>query len=144
MFKLLSVLVLIGVAAQQAQAASFFSSLSAGSCATVPIIKDFDKARFLGVWYEQKRSNVFFEDNLKCVVATYTDRNDTIAAISIVNTGYNVVTLKDEKAEGYATVLNANEPNKLEASLNGNKPGQYSKFGKHFFWLKICIYLTFT
>jgi lipocalin len=87
MFKLLTILALVAVAAQQAQAASFFGSLSFGSCKDTPIIADFDKARFIGRWYEQARSNVFFEDNLKCVFATYTDRNDT--AISVVNRGLN-------------------------------------------------------
>jgi lipocalin len=125
MFKVLSILVLVGVVAQQATAASFFQSLSFGSCVNVPLISDFDKARFLGVWYEQKRSNVFFEDNLKCVFATYSDRNET--ALTVVNRGFNVVTNKDEKAEGYAAVLNVAAPNKLEVSLDGNKPGQYSK-----------------
>ena len=121
MLRFLSALIVIFLVQKETEAFSF------GSCVEPPIIKDFDVSKYLGVWYENERSNVFFEKGLKCVFATYSAINNT--AISVENRGFNPKKNEQRNASGVAVQPNAQEPNKLLVTFKNsfiNRAGSYN------------------
>lgn len=79
-------------------------SLFQFSCSTIPVgvvaVKNFDKARYLGTWYEIARFDFRFEKDLDNTTATYTlNENGTI---KVLNKGFNYVTKQWKDAEGKA------------------------------------------
>ncbi|MBN2544345.1 MAG: lipocalin family protein [Spirochaetes bacterium] len=74
------------------------------SCANIPkgakAVKPFDKARYLGKWYEIARMDFRFERNLNNVTANYSLNNN--GSIKVVNRGFNYVTKQWKQAEGRA------------------------------------------
>merc|ERR1711973_689895 len=54
-----------------------------GKCPKVPVIQDFDLARYAGVWYEINRyPNSFQDKNGKCVTATYGAIDDVTVSVN--------------------------------------------------------------
>ncbi|MEW6548931.1 MAG: lipocalin family protein [Spirochaetota bacterium] len=102
-----------------------FISLSAAllSCATAPIpaaapiVEGFDKARYLGTWYEIARFDFAFERNLNNTTAEYALRDD--GRIAVVNRGYNYVTGKRQVARGKARFRGPETRAALEVSFFG-------------------------
>ena len=45
------------------------------------------KKKYAGTWYEIERSNVFFEEDVKCINATYQGFNAT--AVTVYNQSVN-------------------------------------------------------
>ena len=62
-----------------------------GSCSTIPegvhAIKPFNKAKYLGKWYEIARFDFTFERNLNNTSAEYSVNDD--GTLKVVNRGYN-------------------------------------------------------
>lgn len=52
--------------------------ISAGSARGIPVVKDFDAARYLGTWHEIARLPKWFERDLADVTATYEMDGDTL------------------------------------------------------------------
>ncbi len=102
-----------------------FLSLSAVlfSCATTalpkeaPVVDKFDKARYLGKWYEIARFDFAFEKNLNNTTAEYGLRDD--GKISVTNRGYNYVKGKWTEAKAKARFVGAETRAALEVSFFG-------------------------
>ena len=92
-----------------------YSAVSFGSCATDPIIADFDASKYVGKWYEVERVDYIFEANLQCVTAEYGGINATF--VSVKNGGLNINTQQFDYINGYAYVPNVAEPSKLKVVL---------------------------
>jgi apolipoprotein D and lipocalin family protein len=75
-----------------------------GSCSTIPegvvAIKQFNKEKYLGKWYEIARFDFRFERNLNNTTAQYSINDD--GTIKVVNRGYNYEKEKWEEATGVA------------------------------------------
>ena len=75
-----------------------------GSCATIPegvmAIKQFDKGKYLGKWYEIARLDFKFERNLNSTTAQYSINDD--GTIKVLNRGYNYKKRKWVEATGIA------------------------------------------
>ena len=69
MLKQLSLVLVICASASFASAG--FPDIAVGNCIKGPVISTFSVPLYTGVWYEQQRQNVFFEDTFKCNKATY-------------------------------------------------------------------------
>jgi lipocalin len=69
-------------------AVSIEAIVNPGKCVTIPVVKDFNAAKYVGNWYEIERFNYIFEDFLKCIVATYGPINSTF--VSVHNQGVNM------------------------------------------------------
>lgn len=106
----------IGLIGAMVTALAFLSS-----CATIPkgaaAIGSFDKAKYLGKWYEIARYDFVFEKNLNNTTAEYGLRED--GKISVVNRGYNYVTKKFSQANGKAKFRGADTVGELEVSFFG-------------------------
>jgi len=63
-------------------------------------VRNFEKEKYLGKWYEIARIDFKFEKNLEQTTAEYSLRKD--GAIKVVNRGYNYKTKKWEQATGKA------------------------------------------
>jgi len=93
------------------------------SCATAslpkgaPIVEGFDKARYLGKWYEIARFDFAFEKNLNNTTAEYGLRDD--GKISVTNRGYNYVKGKWQEAKAKARFVGADTRAALEVSFFG-------------------------
>jgi apolipoprotein D and lipocalin family protein len=93
------------------------------SCATAPIVKPapivegFDKARYLGKWYEVARFDFAFEKNLNNTTAEYSLRED--GKIAVKNRGYNYVTGKWQEAKAKARFKGSDSRAELEVSFFG-------------------------
>ena len=91
------------------------------SCATipqgVPVIEKFEKARYLGKWYEVARFDFAFEKNLNNTTAEYSLRED--GKIAVKNRGYNYVTKKWQEANGKARFKGLDTRAELEVSFFG-------------------------
>lgn len=91
------------------------------SCATLPdeapVVEQFDKARYLGKWYEIARYDFAFEKNLNNTTAEYGLRED--GKISVTNRGYNYVKGKWQEARGKARFKGPETRAELEVSFFG-------------------------
>jgi apolipoprotein D and lipocalin family protein len=65
-------------------------AIAMNSCASIPkgavAVKPFDRAKYLGKWYEIARLDFRFEKGLSNVTATYSVRDDGL--IKVDNKGY--------------------------------------------------------
>ncbi|WP_270088948.1 lipocalin family protein [Sphingobacterium sp. SYP-B4668] len=102
----------------------FFLILSVsifGSCQTIPdkaqAVTNFDKARYLGKWYEIARFDFKFEKDLKNTTAEYSLNED--GSIHVVNSGYDTIQLKQKQAIGKAKFVGEPTTAKLKVSFFG-------------------------
>ena len=80
------------------------SALLLISCSSIPEkaepVKNFQKDRYLGTWYEIARFDFKHERNMNNTIAQYSLNED--GSIRVVNSGYDYKKNKWEKAEGKA------------------------------------------
>jgi apolipoprotein D and lipocalin family protein len=109
-------------------AMSLFSLTLLFSCSSIPkgavAIKPFDKAKYLGRWFEIARMDFKFERNLSNTTANYS-LNDN-GTIRVVNRGFNYVTGKWNEATGKAKFAGSNEEARLKVSFFGPFYGGYN------------------
>ena len=90
-----------------------------GSCSTIPegavAIKPFNKAKYLGKWYEIARFDFKFERNLNNTTAQYSVNDD--GTIKVVNRGYNYEKKKWEEANGIAKFVGDDDVAMLKVSF---------------------------
>jgi apolipoprotein D and lipocalin family protein len=91
------------------------------ACSNIPkgatAIKPFDKAKYLGKWFEIARMDFRFERNLNNTTAEYS-LNDN-GTIRVVNRGYNYVTKEWKQAVGKAKFDGNPTEAKLKVSFFG-------------------------
>lgn len=91
--------------------ATLFAALTITSCAVIPqgatAVKPFDKARYLGKWYEIARFDFRFEKDLNNVTAEYSQNDD--GTIKVHNRGYNYI--KKEWSEVFGKAKFAGDEN---------------------------------
>lgn len=96
-------------------------TLLASACATLPkgatAVDGFEKARYLGKWYEVARFDFSFEKNLDNTTAEYALVQD--GSISVTNRGHNYVTRKWSEARGKARFRGSDRRAELEVSFFG-------------------------
>lgn len=90
-----------------------------GSCSTIPdgvvAVKPFDKAKYLGKWYEIARLDFRFERNLNNTTAQYSINED--GTIKVVNRGYNYEKKKWAEAVGIAKFVGESDVAMLKVSF---------------------------
>jgi len=80
-------------------------------------VKPFDKARYLGKWYEIARLDFKYERNMNNVTATYSlNENGTI---KVVNRGYETVKKEWKEAIGKAKFIGPSDEARLKVSFFG-------------------------
>lgn len=98
------------------------------SCATAPKgavgVGHFEKARYLGKWYEIARFDFSFEKNLNNTTAEYSLRDDGLIAVK--NRGYDYVAKKWREANGKARFRGQEGVAELEVSFFGPFYGAYN------------------
>jgi len=91
------------------------------SCATIPksavAVKDFEKAKYLGKWYEIARLDFKYERNLNNTTAFYSLNDD--ASIKVENSGFDTVKNEWVKAIGKAKFIGADDVGMLKVSFFG-------------------------
>lgn len=91
------------------------------SCKTIPknatAVKNFQKDKYLGTWYEIARLDFKFERDLIRTKAEYSLRSD--GKIKVVNSGYNTVQRKDKVAEAKAKFVGDENVGMLQVSFFG-------------------------
>lgn len=91
------------------------------SCTSIPQgiepVKDFDKARYLGTWYEIARLDHPFERGLEQISATYTVRQD--GGIDVLNKGFSIEDQKWTEANGKAYFVGDEQIGHLKVSFFG-------------------------
>jgi len=102
--------------------------LGFNSCATIPkgamAIKQFEKEKYLGKWYEIARLDFKFEKNLNNTTAEYSfNKNGTIR---VDNKGYNTKKEKWEQAIGKAKFVGVDSVGMLKVSFFGPFYGGYN------------------
>jgi len=101
--------------------AVFSLSVIFSGCATIPqgakAVDKFDKAKYLGKWYEIARFDFAFEKNLNNTTAEYSVGKNGM--IDVVNAGYNYKVDKWDKAAGKARFRGADTKAELEVSFFG-------------------------
>lgn len=98
------------------------------ACSSIPegatAVQSFDKARYLGTWYEIARFDVRFERDLNNTTATYSLNED--GTIKVVNQGFNYKKNEWEKATGKAKFVGADDVARLKVSFFGPFYGGYN------------------
>ncbi|MDD2635491.1 MAG: lipocalin family protein [Bacteroidales bacterium] len=91
------------------------------SCSTIPkgavAVKPFDKAKYLGKWFEIARLDFKFEKNLNNTTAEYSINKD--GTIKVDNRGYNTLTGEWAQAIGKAKFVGDDELAMLKVSFFG-------------------------
>jgi len=94
---------------------------STSSCVTIPngatAVKPFNKAKYLGTWYEIARMDFKFERNLEKVTATYSLIDNK--TIRVDNKGYNVKDKKWKESIGKAKLAASRDEGRLKVSFFG-------------------------
>lgn len=94
---------------------------SISACTSIPPgitpVKDFDKARYLGTWYEIARLDHPFERGLEKISATYTLRDD--GGVDVLNQGLEVATEEWSQAHGTAYFVGPDTVGHLKVSFFG-------------------------
>jgi lipocalin len=57
-----------------------YAGLLKGKCRQIDA-RPFDPSRYVGLWYEQYRFSIIFEDGLTCVTAEYSPINATTVGV---------------------------------------------------------------
>lgn len=90
-----------------------------GSCSSIPkgvsAVESFDKARYLGKWYEIARFDFRFEKGLNNTTAEYSLRSD--GKIKVVNRGYDYTEGRWKQAEGKAKFVGKESTAMLKVSF---------------------------
>lgn len=90
-----------------------------GACSTIPegvsAINSFNKAKYLGRWYEIARFDFKFERNMNNTTAQYSVNDD--GTIKVVNRGYNYEKKKWAEAVGVAKFTGAPDVAMLKVSF---------------------------
>jgi apolipoprotein D and lipocalin family protein len=87
-------------------------------------VHGFDKAKYLGKWYEIARFDFSFEKDLTHTTAEYSLEKD--GSIRVINQGYNPKRLKWQKATGKARFTESDTLGELEVSFFGPFYGDYN------------------
>jgi apolipoprotein D and lipocalin family protein len=91
------------------------------SCSTIPeglkAVSPFDKAKYLGKWYEIARLDFKFEKDLDNTTAEYSLNNN--GSIKVVNRGYNTKTKEWKTAIGKAKFVKDDKVAMLKVSFFG-------------------------
>lgn len=91
------------------------------ACKTIPEgatpVKNFQKEKYLGKWYEIARMDFKFEENLNNTTAQYALKES--GKIRVYNKGYNYVKNKWEDATGKAKFVKDEEIGMLKVSFFG-------------------------
>lgn len=95
--------------------------LALQSCKTIPknatAVKPFNKAKYLGKWYEIARLDFRFEKNLNNTTAEYSLNPD--GTIKVINRGFNTKKNKWTEAGGKAKFVKSDTEAKLKVSFFG-------------------------
>lgn len=95
--------------------------IAMNSCASIPkgavAVKPFDRAKYLGKWYEIARLDFRFEKGLSNVTATYSLRDDGL--IKVDNKGFDDKANKWKESIGKAKFAGATDEAKLKVSFFG-------------------------
>ncbi|MBS4016405.1 MAG: lipocalin family protein [Candidatus Latescibacteria bacterium] len=101
---------------------SLSAIISLVSCNTIPkgitAVKPFEKADYLGKWYEIARFDFRFERNLNNVTAHYSLNKDG-KTIKVVNRGYDYTTNKWKEVTGKAKFVKDDTTAMLKVSFFG-------------------------
>jgi apolipoprotein D and lipocalin family protein len=89
-------------------------------------VKQFEKDRYLGKWYEIARLDHKFERGLSQVTAEYSMRED--GGLKVLNRGYNESKSEWSDAEGKAYFVGATDVAHLKVSFFGPFYGSYAVF----------------
>jgi len=81
----------------------------------VEAVKNVEKEKYLGKWYEIARFDYFFEKNLNNTSAEYSLNSDQ--TIKVVNRGYNYKSKKSKIAIGKARFVDSDKEGKLKVSF---------------------------
>lgn len=104
---------------------SIFSLFTA--CAGIPEgiepVNNFDVNRYVGKWYEIARLDNRFERGLDQITAEYHLRDD--GGLTVINSGYNIESGKQEFAEGKAYFTGSSDVASLKVSFFGPFYGGY-------------------
>lgn len=91
------------------------------SCSTIPkgitAIQNFDKEKYLGLWYEIARMDFRFERDLNNVTATYSLNKN--GSIRVDNKGFNYKQLQWKQAIGKAKLVGTPNQGMLKVSFFG-------------------------
>jgi apolipoprotein D and lipocalin family protein len=91
------------------------------SCSTIPeglkAVSPFDKAKYLGKWYEIARLDFKFEKDLDNTTAEYSLNNN--GSIKVVNRGYNTKTKEWKTAIGKAKFVKDDKVAMVKVSFFG-------------------------
>jgi len=98
-----------------------FMVMSLFSCRSIPkgveAVKNFDKERYLGKWYEIARIDFKYERDLNNTTAEYSPMSN--GKIKVVNKGYNYKKKKWETATGKAKFVGDENTAMLKVSFFG-------------------------
>jgi apolipoprotein D and lipocalin family protein len=104
--------------------------LCLSGCVSVPDgitpVQNFDRARYLGRWYEVARLDHSFERGLEQVTATYSVRED--GSIKVLNQGFDTEDQDWSDAEGYAYFVEGEDQGYLKVSFFRPFYGAYVVF----------------
>ena len=91
------------------------------SCVSIPkgatAVTPFDKAKYIGTWYEIARMDFRFERNLDHTTATYSIKKD--GSIQVDNRGFNYKTKEWKQAIGKAKFVGDADVARLKVSFFG-------------------------
>ena len=90
----------------------------------LPVVKNLDKTKYLGKWYEIARLDFIFEKGLVNTTAEYSLTESGL--IKVVNTGYDLNKGKWKKAEGIARFQSEEENGALKVSFFGPFYSEYN------------------
>ncbi|MFC1608128.1 lipocalin family protein [Candidatus Latescibacterota bacterium] len=85
------------------------------STASIPVVKDFQLDRYLGLWFEIARLPNSFEKNLDHVTAKYTLKDNE--EINVLNKGFNAKKNAWSEANGRAWIPDPQNPASLRVSF---------------------------
>lgn len=95
--------------------------MSIFSCASIPkevtAVKNFQKEKYLGKWYEIARIDFRFEKNLNNTTAEYSEAEN--GKIKVVNSGFDYTRNKWKKAVGKAKFAGDDKTGMLKVSFWG-------------------------
>lgn len=98
------------------------------ACETIPsgveAVSGFDKANYLGKWYEIARLDFRFEKNMINTTANYSLNED--GTIKVLNKGYDTLSGEWGEAEGKAKFVGADSVAMLKVSFFGPFYGGYN------------------
>ena len=91
------------------------------SCSSIPngakAVKNFDKEKYLGNWFEIARLDFVFEKNLNNTTAEYVLNED--GSIKVINRGYNYIKNKNVASTGKVKFVGDENEGKLKVSFFG-------------------------